>query len=176
MGSYDLAEDHPAIRTFVASTVVVSATTAFCITPLLRYVDLDWFVFAGFALAVSASISWSAMRNGWGPYWEWPAMGAVVISLLSGTYVVTRAMHEAVDNDIRCLHVQEDMLMPIPRRADGPDLFQALGCRPQGTSDIQFPKPKVLPPITGAGQPFPQKAVSPKAAATKPLNAVVPKG
>jgi hypothetical protein len=155
-----LAEEHPVIRTFITSAVVVSATTAFCITPLLRYVDLDSFVFAGFAVGTGAALSWSAMRNGWGRAWEWPAGIVLIVGLLTGTYAVTQAMQAATINDIRCIHVQEDMLMPVPRRADLPELFQALGCRPQGTSDVQFP---VLPKAAPSTAPKAQHDVGPRA-------------
>lgn len=39
-------------------------------------------------------------------------------------------------NDRRCLAIQRDMLSAEPRRDDGPDLFQALGCRPQGEGSV----------------------------------------
>jgi hypothetical protein len=42
-------------------------------------------------------------------------------------------------NDRRCLAIQRDMLSARPRRADNPDLFQALGCRPQGEGSVYAP-------------------------------------
>ncbi len=39
-------------------------------------------------------------------------------------------------NEMRCLAIQRDMLSAQPRRSDGPDLFQALGCKPQGEGSV----------------------------------------
>lgn len=43
------------------------------------------------------------------------------------------------NNDRRCLAIQRDMLSARPRRSDSPDLFQALGCRPQGEGSVYAP-------------------------------------
>lgn len=43
-------------------------------------------------------------------------------------------------NERRCLAIQLDMLSARPRRADSPDLFQALGCRPQGDGSVYAPR------------------------------------
>ncbi len=43
-------------------------------------------------------------------------------------------------NTARCRIIQDDMLTATPRRTDGPDLFQALGCQPQGDGTVAFPK------------------------------------
>lgn len=42
-------------------------------------------------------------------------------------------------NDKRCLALQRDMLSEHPLRSDDPDLFQALGCRPQGEGSVYAP-------------------------------------
>ena len=51
-------------------------------------------------------------------------------------------------NDRRCLAIQRDMLSAQPRRDDGPDVFQALGCRPQGEGSV-FAKPTKLEQAAG---------------------------
>ena len=62
----------------------------------------------------------------------WGMIGLVATGLALGPAVVA--------NDRRCLAIQRDMLAAQPRRADGPDLFEALGCRPQGEGSV-FAKP-----------------------------------
>lgn len=42
-------------------------------------------------------------------------------------------------NDKRCLAIQRDMLSAMPLRNDDPDLFQALGCHPQGQGSVYAP-------------------------------------
>jgi hypothetical protein len=44
-----------------------------------------------------------------------------------------------IANDRRCLALQRDILSARPRRSDSPDLFQALGCRPQGEGSVYAP-------------------------------------
>jgi hypothetical protein len=54
---------------------------------------------------------------------------------LWGKVLLPRTLSSAA-NERRCLAVQRDMLSAQPRRDDGPDLFQALGCRPQGEGSV----------------------------------------
>lgn len=42
----------------------------------------------------------------------------------------------------RCLAIQHDMLSAQPHRDDGPELFQALGCRPQGAGSVFAKRPQ----------------------------------
>jgi len=44
-----------------------------------------------------------------------------------------------VSNVRRCAAIQQDMLAARPRRDDSAELFQALGCRPQGDGDVFAP-------------------------------------
>jgi len=39
-------------------------------------------------------------------------------------------------NERRCFAIQNDMLSAKPLRADGPTLFQALGCKPSGAGSV----------------------------------------
>jgi hypothetical protein len=47
-------------------------------------------------------------------------------------------MDNARANDTRCADIQHDMLAAQPRRTDGPALFYALGCSPQGQQRVAF--------------------------------------
>jgi len=61
-------------------------------------------------------------------------LGAGALALLS--YSFGEAGNDAVSNDRRCLAIQRDMLSAHPRKPDGPALFQAFGCRPQGEGSV----------------------------------------
>lgn len=79
------------------------------------------------------------------------ALITVVLAVLALLSFVTSAILVVADyredkaNDRRCLAIQRDMLSAQPRRADGPDLFQALGCRPQGEGNVYAPRHDVKP-------------------------------
>jgi hypothetical protein len=49
--------------------------------------------------------------------------------------------------DRRCLALQRDMLSAHPRKSDGPALFQAFGCRPQGEGSVMVPPTGAEPVI-----------------------------
>jgi len=73
-------------------------------------------------------------------------IGPVLLGLSSGVifivgtaaFVLQQKPKDSA-NERRCLAIQRDMLSARPRRADGPDLFQALGCRPQGEGGVYAP-------------------------------------
>lgn len=74
-----------------------------------------------------------------------PRMILVTIALLAvfGTWqwVVADRPDDELANDRRCEAIQHDMLSARPKRADGPDLFQALGCKPRGAGSVYAPPP-----------------------------------
>jgi len=53
--------------------------------------------------------------------------------------LLTLTTDNARHNEARCLAIQHDMLSAHPRRSDGPDLFQALGCQPSGEGGVAAP-------------------------------------
>lgn len=61
---------------------------------------------------------------------------ALLLGAISFVFVMKPFDHA---NANRCLAVQRDMLSARPARPDGPDLFQALGCRPQGEGSVYAP-------------------------------------
>lgn len=75
--------------------------------------------------------------NGWGrAVIVLPTFLAAFVILL---WFLTPEQLDATANDKRCLAIQKDMLSPHPLRSDAPDLFQALGCRPQGEGSVHAP-------------------------------------
>jgi len=70
-------------------------------------------------------------------------VGFALIAFVLFLIALAHVERDQAANDRRCLAVQRDMLSARPRRADGPDLFQALGCRPQGEGSVYAP-PRVM--------------------------------
>lgn len=83
--------------------------------------------------------------------------GLAVFFVAFGGITLIRNAFPMIDqsavNDARCLAIQEDMLSARPRKANGPELFQALGCAPTGDD------PRIFAPPTDremrAGRPLP---------------------
>lgn len=75
-----------------------------------------------------------------------PVLLGIITSILTIAGIVLISLSaklEDASNSNRCIAIQRDMLSAQPRRNDGPDLFQALGCRPQGGGSV-FAKPTKL--------------------------------
>lgn len=70
---------------------------------------------------------------------RWPArVGWVSAALFAIGTVITGTDHPPVDrsNAARCEALQGDMLSAQPLRRDSPELFRALGCKPQGDGSV----------------------------------------
>ncbi len=79
-----------------------------------------------------------------GPIRHYLAVGSICFLLLAGGLVLSNArpmIDTAAANDDRCRALQKDMLSSHPRKANGPDLFQALGCSPSGADRRIFVPP-----------------------------------
>lgn len=71
-----------------------------------------------------------------------PILTGIITAVLTIAGIVLFAFNAKLDdvaNTRRCIAIQRDMLSAKPRRDDGPDLFQALGCRPQGEGSVYAP-------------------------------------
>lgn len=68
-------------------------------------------------------------------------IAALTIAVIIFMMATSSATKDSRANDARCLAIQQDMLAAEPKRTDGPDLFQALACRPQGEGSV-FAKPR----------------------------------
>lgn len=86
----------------------------------------------GGATALTAAFEWS-------PTWSrFRKMALPVTIAVCVAYACLSAssIEDEVANDKRCLAVQRDMLSSMPLRSDDPDIFQALGCKPQGEGSV----------------------------------------
>lgn len=118
-----------------------AAVAAFTAAPLLRYADPVELWFAGIAIAGAIVISLveDEQPHGW---------VGILLTRLFGYGAIVFAVWWVSDwtksaraNDRRCLAIQRDMLSSMPLRSDDPDLFQALGCRPQGEGSVFAARP-----------------------------------
>lgn len=118
---------------------LAAAVLAFCTQPLMRYVDPDWYLaggtfvggsFLGLSLFIAEE---ERLRSIF-----WGVSGAIMacVGVFFLAVGAARADTASIANDQRCLTIQNDMLSAKPQRSDGPDLFQALGCRPQGKDKV----------------------------------------
>jgi len=116
-----------------------AAVLAFSASPLMRYADPVEIWTFGIALASMIIINLIEDEEANSP------LGIVTTRVVGyGTICLivwwsSDWTSSAKANDRRCLAIQGDMLSAQPRRADGPDLFQALGCRPQGEGSVHAP-------------------------------------
>jgi hypothetical protein len=81
---------------------------------------------------------------------RWFSTAAIVCTLAAGGLITTEGwrVDRAIDaNRGRCLTIERDILSANPRRSDGADLFQALGCRPQSADPVQFPPKTTKAPV-----------------------------
>lgn len=154
-------KDLPASATQWFRAVAAGAVLlAFCMQPVLRFVDADRFLGGG----AFVGAAFTGLVAAWNETKRLPAfvfgLSGIVMLLLGGWLLAstsTRAGSDAVANDRRCIAIQRDMLSAHRRIEDGPDVFQALGCRPQGTGVIRVkPTDRELK----AGHPLPSGGYS----------------
>jgi len=93
------------------------------------------------ALAVTLSLvlmHWAlaAKTRGWRAILFAPPICAALYFVTHTGVFFDQATRDLEANDNRCLAIQRDMLSSMPLRSDDPDLFQALGCHPQGDGSV----------------------------------------
>lgn len=122
------------------ATFVGAALFAYFTQSMARYVD----VYAAYGAAIAFTMALVVVSVAY--TLERDVFGVVVglIGLFAGLYllneVVENAAKQASINDQRCLRIEIEMLSATPRRSDLPEVFAALGCRPQSHHLLQLPK------------------------------------
>ncbi|MEG3089476.1 hypothetical protein [Sphingomonas sp. PB4P5] len=123
-------------RTAVPILAVGGSVLVFGLSPLLRFADpvQIWIAAIVIAIVLTMNLAQEKARG---------QLGLVLSIQIVGYAAVGIAVWWASDwtassgaNDRRCIAIQRDMLSAKPLRDDGPDLFQALGCRPQGEGSV----------------------------------------
>jgi hypothetical protein len=129
-----------ALQHAAAPLVGCSVVIGFTVSPLLRFADPTWLAVSGAILAIALIanyfIAFTDFREPWWTLICWITAG----SMIQAVVALQHAGSSSRANDRRCLAIQRDMLSARPRRSDDPDLFQALGCRPQGGGSVYAPR------------------------------------
>lgn len=142
--------DERTLKAWAAAASIIAVVTTYFAGPVLRFVPGGLIATVGILLAFSAALTWRSLFDD-KPTWVTVVGLAMTISSFVGlTGAAFFGSIRSDLNDARCANVQREMLLPNPRRDDLPDIFTALGCRPQGTDDIQFPKPETNPKTSKA--------------------------
>lgn len=132
--------EHPTDRAATAVVLVLAAVWAYFSVPVLRFTNPDWLQVFGFMLGFGV-VGWLLSgRIGQGPRWQVMMVLLAAIALFGLNRFMANASASSENNSARCAAIQRDMLSSHPRRSDGPNLFQALSCKPQGDQNVSFPK------------------------------------
>lgn len=139
MDDYEATRE--ALQHATAPLVGCTVVIGFTVSPLLRFADPTWLAWSGCILAVSLIANYVIAFTDFKEPW-WTIICFVTFAALVQIIVALGYAGEAsTANDRRCQAIQTDMLSARPRRADAPDLFQALGCHPQGEGSVHAPPP-----------------------------------
>ncbi|MBI0530369.1 hypothetical protein [Sphingomonas sp. TX0522] len=116
---------------------------AYFATPALRYMDARTLLVVGTLMGFAIASWYDVWRDTAKRKPAHLTLGGVwiVAALFIGWSELSRGIESISANDRRCLAIQRDMLSSMPMRSDDPDLFQALGCRPQGGGSVYAQRP-----------------------------------
>lgn len=149
-----MAENRQDMRYHLWGFGVAALVLTWAATPLLRYAPPINLFGYGFYTGLVLICLWERESNTKLPpktyrvFVDIVLALAVVTSLYHAAQVLTISLRGSRANDQRCEAIQHDMLSASPRRTDSPDLFQALGCRPQGEGSV-YAKPRPSPHAVG---------------------------
>ena len=134
--------DDDASRAMAAASAAFAVITGYFALPILRFLDPSATETFGLMLATGVAGSWLARMLRYGRMWEIPMIALTLIGFLGlGGLVILQGVPASDANKTRCMGLQNDMLSVSPRRRDGPQLFQALGCEPHGVGPVEFSPP-----------------------------------
>lgn len=134
-------DEDRSIQAWAAIATVVAVVGTYFAGPVLRFVPGGLLAGLGLMLAFGASSIWGIIIERRKPTRaHYFSMVVAVVAFVGLTAAVFWGAIRSDVNDTRCEHIQREMLLPAPRRSDLPDIYTALGCRPQGTDDVQFPR------------------------------------
>ncbi|WP_395335087.1 hypothetical protein WBP06_25050 [Novosphingobium sp. BL-8H] len=143
---------------FFGRLVAFVAIIAFSIQPILDFIDPGLFLMSSGALALGVIVLSRIFRGSTSNFDRLLAFVGV-LGALSVTYSLIGAMAVAGRNDARCAKIEMDMLSAHPKMTNGPDVFQALKCRPQTDADAERLKPTSAP--QSAPKPKPKTIATP---------------
>lgn len=120
--------------------VALLALLAFCIQPFLPLVDPGAFLLGGIMLGGGLSTLLLEYARPSSRFWVWGAFTSLVLGATIMIFVIERADDLNAANAARCKAIEGDMLSASPKIANGPDVYQALGCRLQTTDNVKMPQ------------------------------------
>lgn len=131
-------------RGVAEAAAVFSVIVGFTAGPLLRFAPTIWLAWGGIIFAMGIAGVWLAAHFSDSDDKSFSTSEKMVIVVaVVGFFTILWSEYEAwmasAAQDVRCAHIQREMLLPHPRRSDLSSMFEALGCRPQGDDDVQFP-------------------------------------
>lgn len=136
-GAPSILVDRRLLQALATTATIFATSVAFFASPIVRFVDPGQLALTGFVFATGAAMVWFSTLVGEGSrialLFNLLIAVAGVLGLLS---VIGHGWYASALNDRRCLDIEQGMLAAHPTRADLPDLFQALGCRPRTTLRI----------------------------------------
>jgi len=142
-------EVDPEIITAIDKALATMAVAgAFAVTPMLPFVEPTSVASGGFLVALGAGMRFIGQQLP--ARWSIASAAAgVALFAFAASIIIPAARHgeeSAKANAQRCLAIQRDMLRAQPHRADSPELFQALGCHPQGQGSVYARSPSTRSP------------------------------
>ncbi|WP_426255823.1 hypothetical protein [Sphingomonas sp. DC2300-3] len=121
----------------------IAILSAFALTPLLPFANPVAVAAGGCLFAVAAGLRFFGQQLP--PRWSIAsAVIGLVLFVIAGAILLpatSNAAAAAKANERRCLAIQKDMLSSLPLRANDADVFQALGCKPQGAGSVYADRP-----------------------------------
>jgi hypothetical protein len=140
------ADDDDSMEWLFKGGVAGLALVAFCVQPLLPFVEPSWFLFGGLFFGAGVCSAVAAYGAPTASPWSIRfCIGLAIVGLTTLAVVTSNADTRSAANDERCLVVERDMLSASPKITNGADVFQAFRCRPQ-TDDLPGTKPVISAP------------------------------
>jgi len=126
-----------AVEVISVSAVPAAAVLAFVTQPLLHLADPQFLFYSGIWLAGSIAMLATARLMPPDRPRRWIFWVYMLIPLGALVFLSAGALEKAAWNDARCSYIQRAMLHPEPSTRDNlPEVFQALGCQPQGRAPV----------------------------------------
>lgn len=137
----DLRERRDAIVALATPFVVAAILMAFFGNAVQRFADPNWLIFGGSCLATGVFaflLTFLVDDSKHGTRW---LLGSVAIGFI-GLMIIAAEMQDALKRsqrlDHQCGLLEADMQSANPVRADGRELYSAMGCRYQATGTLTF--------------------------------------
>lgn len=136
MGVWTVEQD--VITAIDRALATMAILAAFALSPLLPFADPVSVASGGCLFAVAAGSRFFGQQLP--PRWSIASAFAGLILFCIAGFILLPAADKAAAaaqaNERRCLAIQNDMLSSLPLRANDADVFQALGCKPQGHGNV----------------------------------------